>query len=306
MTVSDLRGLIARAGRTEALYEDPHLPGRPVQLRAARPAVFSPATPILFVHHGDLRNGGDFRDFWLPLVDQAGLLAIVPEFSEASFPGPAWYSLGNRSDDGGRTKPRKQWTFDIPRRIFAALRAQGLTTQHRYGLFGHSSGAQFVHRSISLGFRDAVAAAVTANAGTYTMPDLGIPFPYGLGGTGLDETALRHSLIFPLAVFAGTADIDTSSPHFPKDEPAIRQGPTRFARAHGYVAAARRASEALGVPCAWTITDVPDVGHEADKMSAAAAPMLAAALREAAPCTSTAGARARANTSRRTSSRPRC
>jgi len=97
-------------------------------------------------------------------------------------------------------------------------------------------------------------------------------------------------LIFPLAVFAGTADIDASSPYFPKDEPAMRQGATRFARAHGYVAAARRASEALGVACAWTITDVPGVGHEADKMSAAAAPMLAAALHEAAPCTSATSA----------------
>jgi len=283
MRVSDLNSLVARSGRTEGRYEDSHLLGRPIRLFAARPAHFTPSTPILFVHHGDLRNGRDFRDFWLPLVDKVGLLAIAPEFSEAAFPGPAWYSCGNRSDDDGRRKPRKQWTYGIPRRIFAALRAQRLTTQHRYGLFGHSSGAQFVHRSISLGFRDAVAAAVTANAGTYAMPDLGIAFPYGLGGTYLDETALQNLLTFPLAVFAGTADIDASSPHFPKDGPAMRQGPTRFARAHGYVAAARRVSEALGVSCAWTITDVPGVGHDGDKMAAAAAPLLAAALHGTAP-----------------------
>jgi hypothetical protein len=281
-TDSDLRGVVSYAGPADVIYEDPHLPGRPILLRAARPATLSSATPILFVHHGDLRNGGAFRDFWLPLVDQCGILVIAPEFTEAAFPGPAWYSFGNRSDQEGRQKPREQWTFGVPGRIFEALRAQGLTTQHSYGQFGHSSGAQFVHRAMSLGFRRAVAVAVTANAGTYAMPDLETAFPYGLGGVGLDESTLRDLLTFPLAVFAGTADVDTASPHFPKGDAAMCQGPTRFARAHAYFAATRRASEGLGVTCQWSITDVQGVGHEGDRMSAAAAPMLAAALHDVA------------------------
>ena len=41
----------------------------------------------------------------------------------------------------------------------------------------HSAGGQFVHRMISLGFRDRVAVAATANAGTYAMPDPGVAFP---------------------------------------------------------------------------------------------------------------------------------
>src|SRR5215470_419756 len=278
----DLTGLVARAGRNEAPYEDAHLPGRSIRLLVARPVEFLPCTPILFVHHGDLRNGAEFRDFWLPLVDQFDVLAVVPEFSEAAFPGSAWYSLGNCHDGSGRANTPEQCTYGVPQRIFAVLRCQGITSRASYGQFGHSSGAQFVHRSISLGFRDAVAAAVTANAGTYAMPDLGIAFPYGLGDTGLDEGALRDLLGFPLAIFAGTADIDAANPHFPKDEPAMRQGETRFARAHGYLAAAREASKALGVPCAWSITDVPGVGHDGENMSAAAAPLLATALGRAA------------------------
>src|SRR5215510_7485085 len=283
MSASDLTALVARAGPTEARYEDAYLPERPIILHAARPADFTPRTPILFVHHGDLRNGSEFRDFWLPLVERFNLLTIVPELSEAAFPGAAWYSLGNRSDDSGRAKPREQWTYGIPGRVFAALRAHGITSRASYGQFGHSSGAQFVHRSISLGFRDAVALAVTANAGTYAMPDLGIAFPYGLGDTGLAEGALRDLLGFPLAIFAGTADIDAASPHFPKDEPAMRQGATRFDRAHACFAAAQRTSETLDVRCAWSITDVPGVGHDGEKMSAAAAPLLATALGRAVP-----------------------
>ena len=118
-----------------------------------------------------------------------------------------------------------------------------------YGLFGHSSGGQFVHRMISLGFHDGVATAATANAGTYAMPDLDVTFPYGLGGTEIDDAALRALLAFRLTVFAGTADTDTTSEHFPRDDAAMRQGPTRYARAGLYRGRARGRSTARDVLC---------------------------------------------------------
>jgi len=278
MSVNDMRGLVARPGGNDAVYDDAALPGRPLTLRAARPRAWSPATPVLFVHHGVLRNGADYRDYWLPLVDEAQLLVIVPEFSAASFPGSPWYNFGNRADDDGAPKPRVEWTYGVPGRVFAALQAQGVTARRRYGTFGHSAGGQFVHRMMSLGFRDHVVAAATANAGTYAMPDLATPFPFGLGDTGLDDAALRALLGFRLTVFAGTADIDTESEHFPREAAAMRQGPTRYARAHAYIDTARDAARRHGVACAWTIVDVDGVGHDGEKMSAAAAPVLAAAL----------------------------
>jgi hypothetical protein len=238
---------------------------------------------VLFVHHGDLRNGGDYRDHWLPLVDEAQLLVIAPEFSSSAYPDPAWYNLGNRVDAEGRPKPCTEWTYGVPGRVFASLREQGVTASPRYGLFGHSSGGQFVHRLISLGFRDGVALAATANAGTYAMPDLDVAFPYGLGGTDIDGATLCALLAFRLMVFAGTADIDTTSEHFPHDEAAMRQGPTRYARAHAYITSARDAARRSGVLCSWTITDIPDVGHDGAEMSSAAAAILAAALHERGP-----------------------
>lgn len=167
----------------------------------------------------------------------------------------------------------------MPGRVFASLRSQGVTARRCYGLFGHSSGGQFVHRMISLGFRDGVATAATANAGTYAMPDLDVTFPHGLGGTEIDKAALRALLAFRLTVFAGTADIDTTSEHFPRDD----EGPTRYARAHAYIAAARDAARRRGMSCAWTIIDVPDVGHDGAKMSAAAVAILAATLHASEP-----------------------
>jgi poly(3-hydroxybutyrate) depolymerase len=281
-TVSnDLHAILARAGSNDVPYTDPLFPDRPLILRIARPKHCDAETPVVFVHHGVNRNGYDYRDFWLPLVDEAQVLVIAPEFSNDAFPASRWYNFGNLQDDAGALQPREHWTYAIIGRLFDALRTAGVTRCRGYGMFGHSAGGQFVHRLLSLGFRDRVIAAVSANAGTYAMPVLATDFPYGLGGTGLDEAGLRDMLRFRLTVMAGTADIDATSEHFPKEPPAMAQGGTRYERAHRYIATARAAAEQSGLHCGWTIIDVPDVGHDGEKMSAAAAPVLAAALHAA-------------------------
>ncbi len=281
--MTDLRALLDRPGANDLPWEDPAIPGHRMVLRSARPRRCTPETPLLFVHHGVNRNGDDYRDYWLPLVDEADLLVIAPEFPKASFPGAHWYNYGNRTDTHEKPKPRAEWTYGTPARIFALLREQGVTRRAGYGQFGHSAGGQFVHRAMSLGFRDHVQAAVTANAGTYAMPALDIAFPFGLGGTGLGEAELKALLGFRLTVMGGSADIDTRSEHFPKDPPAMAQGPTRYARAQNYVAAARKAADARGIPCAWTFVHVDGVAHDGNRMSVAAAPILSAALHAAQP-----------------------
>jgi hypothetical protein len=162
--------------------------------------------------------------------------------------------------------------------MFAVLRGQGLTRREKYGLFGHSAGGQFVHRMLSFGYRDRVAMAVSANAGTYAMPDLGIAWPFGLGEAGLDLDALQSVLEFPLVVMTGTNDTKTTGRYFPKGPRSMRQGGTRHERAHNYVRAGHSAAEALGARCTWTVINVPNVGHDGEQMSLAAAPVIAAAL----------------------------
>ena len=276
--MTDLSRLVDGPGAHSLPYVDPAFPERPLALHAARPSHFAPDTPVLFVHHGVGRNGADYRDYWMKLVDEAGILAIALEFSEASFPEYLWYHFGNLRDEAGTPNPRAQWTYGIDERLFAALRAQGVTTRRRYGLFGHSAGGQFVHRMLSFGFREHVAVAVSANAGTYAMPDLDTAWPFGLGETELDTDALRTLLRFRITVMAGTEDIKTTGRFFPKGPRSMRQGGTRHERAHNYVRAGRAAAEALGARCLWTVIDVPGVGHDGERMSLAAAPIVAAAL----------------------------
>jgi dienelactone hydrolase len=264
-------------------YIDPAFPDRPLLLYSARPRHFDGDTPIVIVHHGVGRNGRDYRDYWLRLVDEAGVLAVAIEFTEQAFPDYLWYHFGNRHDESGKPNPREQWTYGIDDRLFAALREQGLTRREQYGLFGHSAGGQFVHRMLSFGYRERVAVAVSANAGTYAMPDLDIAWPFGLGETELDAEALRPVLEFPLTVMTGTRDTKTTGRYFPKGPRSMRQGAHRHERAHNYVRAGHAAAEALNTRCAWRVINVPDVGHDGDRMSVAAAPIVAAALHASEP-----------------------
>jgi len=274
----DLSRLIEAPGGGSLLYVDPLFPDRPLVLHAARPGNYHPSIPILFVHHGVGRNGRDYRDYWLDLVDETGVLALAVEFPEASFPEHLWYHFGNLHDKDGKPNPRQEWTFGIVERLFQRLLAQGITTRQRYALFGHSAGGQFVHRMLSFGFRDRVAIAVSANAGTYAMPDLSTPWPFGLGQTEVDTEALRALVNFPITVMAGTADVKTTGRFFPKGPRSMRQGANRYERAHNYIRAGHGTAAALQTTCAWTIVDVPDVGHDGKDMSAAAAPIVAAVM----------------------------
>jgi hypothetical protein len=139
--MADLSSLVASQGSRSLPYLDPAFPDRELILHAARPYDWHPGMPVVFIHHGVARNGPDYRDYWLPHVDAGAILAIAVEFPEASFPEYLWYNFGNLRAKDGTPNPRERWTFGIDARLFAALGAQGIATTRRYGLFGHSAGA---------------------------------------------------------------------------------------------------------------------------------------------------------------------
>lgn len=235
----------------------------------------------MLVHHGVARNGRDYRDYWLPHVDACRILAIAIEFPETTFPEYLLYNFGNLRTKDGTPNPRDRWTFGVGPRLFHELLSQGITTAPRYGLFGHSAGGQYVHRMLSFGYREHVAAAISANAGTYAMPDLATDWPWGLGATDVTPADIPDLLRFPLTIMAGTSDTRTSGKFFPNGPRSLRQGPHRHARAHTYMATGRRAAAEYGVTLGWRLIDVPNVGHDGRRMSDAAAPIIAAAVHAA-------------------------
>ena len=239
----------------------------PITLNCYRPAGVSANAPVVLVQHGVLRNGDDYRDFWIPAADRYGLQIVAPTFSNEAWKGLGSYNNGSVLDDDGLLRDRAHWSYQAILNLVQALRsAQVLQAQPVY-LFGHSAGGQFVHRLVStLGAQD-FAGVVAGNPGWYTLPDMGLPFPEGMGGVGLDNSALQRLLSTPLVILAGDQDIDTSDPNLPAEPAALRQGPHRFARAHHYYAAGQAAAQKLGIPLAWTLHTVPGIGHNGHAMS---------------------------------------
>ena len=105
--MTDLTRLVEAPACGPLPYLDPAFPNRPLVLHAARPHNYDVGTPVLFVHHGVGRNGRDYRDYWLDLVDEAGILAISIEFPEASVPEHLWYHFGNPHDKDGSPNRRE-------------------------------------------------------------------------------------------------------------------------------------------------------------------------------------------------------
>ena len=262
---------LARSGVNAIPYTDPGNPDRPLVLNTYRPSSYTPTQPVVFVQHGMLRNGDAYRDFWIPAADRYGLLIVAPTFSNEAYKGPESYNNGLVRDGDGKVRPRAQWTYMVLARLWATLRSEGVTTQPKVHLYGHSAGGQYVHRLLSTQDHGFIETAVAGNPGWYTLPTLDRPFPEGLGGLGLDEGYVRRLLGFPLLILAGDKDIATDDPNLPSNEEALRQGAHRFARAHHYFEFGRKEAARLCQPFAWTLQVVPGIGHDGEAMSAVAA-----------------------------------
>jgi len=246
-------------------------PTRPLVLHTYRPANFTPEGPVVIVHHGMKRNGDEYRDFWIPAADKHGLLIVAPTFSDAAYPGAELYNNGHVLAQDGTVRPRAQWGYAVPARVFGLLREAGVTRRQRAHFFGHSAGGQFGHRMLSTQAPDAFEAIAVGNPGWYTLPTLEKSFPEGLAGIGLGEAELLRLLAYPLLILAGMQDIETSGPSLPAQPAAVEQGPHRFARARNYLAAGQAEAARRGVACNWRLVEVPHIGHDGAAMSRVAA-----------------------------------
>lgn len=239
----------------------------PITLHGYRPAGLSADAPLVLVLHGVLRNGDEYRDFWIPAAQRHGLHILAPTFSQAHWPGVECYNNGSILGPDGSVRPPALWSYQALHALVEQLHASGMLQRQPVYLFGHSAGGQFVHRLASTLGAQPFAGIVVGNPGWYTLPDERLAFPEGLGGIGLAGDALARLLRTPLVILAGDRDTDTQAAHLPSEPAALRQGPHRFARARHYLRAAQQAAERLDVPLAWQLHTVAGVGHDGEAMS---------------------------------------
>ena len=225
------------------------------------PAGAAADAPVVFVMHGVKRNGEDYLNDWTPAAAERGFLLVVPEFSQADFPGEEGYIFGNTADAAGRPRPREEWAFSTIEPVFDAVRVRFGNRSQTYRLYGHSAGAQFVHRFVYFVPEARLARVVSANAGWYTLPDFSTAFPYGLKGTPVTAADRAAALARPLVVLLGEADTDPHHPALRRDETTDRQGLHRFARGQFYFRSVREQAEREKLPFGWTLATAPGVAH---------------------------------------------
>lgn len=242
--------------------------GPTISVHIHRPAAAGPAAPLLFVMHGVARGAYGYRDAWAKTAERHGLIIAAPRFDAGRFPGAKGYQLG----DGDHAAAR---SHDAIEPIFDWLRAELGLTAPGYWMYGHSAGAQFVHRFLFRTGGPRLTRAVCANAGWYMAPDPTVFYPYGLRDAGPAAAGLEAALGKRVTVLVGEKDLgrDGSLRKTPETE---RQGRNRVERAASFFAAARRLAAVRGLAFSWRFAAAPGVGHS----NRAIAPFAAAALLE--------------------------
>jgi len=262
----------AQAAKVRIYVETPA--GLQQKVYLTRPAGLTADRPIVFVMHGKLRNAEEYRDQWHELAKEHNFLLVVPEFSDRLFPGSGAYELGNVFDAAGKPLPRAAWSFSAIEPIFDQVRSRFDMTARGYALYGHSAGAQFVHRFLFHVPNARVTRVVAANADWYTMPVFNVTFPYGLRDSKVTSTDLAAALQLPVALLLCEADAGPQATDLLLTPEAMAQGPQPFARGHAFFDAGADASGRLGVPFGWQLLTVPCTDLDNRLMAPAAWPLL--------------------------------
>jgi pimeloyl-ACP methyl ester carboxylesterase len=241
---------------------------RPLRVYTYRPRQCDSTCPIVFAMHGKGRKASATRDHWELPADRHGFLVIAPEFSERHWPKAADYNLGGVADERNREK----WAYSAIEHLFDEMR----DGQKDYAIFGHSAGAQFVHRLLVLLPDNRASVAIAANAGWYLMPEwrkekASHPYPHSLVESPAGEAELRRALQKRLVVLLGEKDAVASDANLDQSDGSRKQGANRLERGENFFGAATTAARDLGVKLAWELSYVPGTGHDAAAMSKAAA-----------------------------------
>lgn len=212
----------------------------------------------LAVHPHELFGHGSFGRLLqqMVLLNTAGMVADVD-------PSAAGVEVNSN---------RAEWIFDDFDRIFRlATEELGLQAES-YDAFGHSAGGQILHR-LALFHPDSRADRIlAANSGWYTLPSIETRFPYGLGGTPVDEEGLAEALDQRLVVFLGEEDDADETRGSLRTGPEVdEQGPGRLSRGKYFYGRGRNAADEFGTALNWKLHVVAGVGHDYRRMSEAAA-----------------------------------
>jgi poly(3-hydroxybutyrate) depolymerase len=245
--------------------------GKPISVWYYIPSGLTTSSPILFVMHGVKRDGQKYRDDWIPYAARDKFLVLAPEFSETDYPNAEGYNLGNMVTDSGQANPKSAWGFTLIEAIFDYVKHLTGSRVETYNIYGHSAGAQFVHRLVIFLPEARINRAIAANAGWYTLPTHTVKFPYGLDQSGITEEQVQSALRQRLIILLGEEDTDGDHEHLRSTPEAAAQGKNRLERGHYFFEVAQSQK---AIPFNWTLETVPGVGHNSSKITGFASRLL--------------------------------
>ncbi len=220
---------------------------------------------VMFVMHGTDRNAMDYLDAWTDFAHSNNYLIVAPEFSELIKGETFDYQEGNVWNQHHAWNSKEEWAFSTIERIFSELKTNNALAVDSFLIFGHSAGAQFVHRMLLFMPEAHIKMAFAANAGWYTFPSQEEKFPYGIKLTAINDQTLVLTFNKKLFVLLGAADV--KSEHLRETEKANKQGQTRVQRGTKFFKFSECKAKELNTEFNWTKLIIEHTGHNYILMS---------------------------------------
>ena len=225
-------------------------------------------TKVLFVVHGNTRNADDYLNSWIRLTKDKNIAIFAPHFKRSSF--ISFNTLQMSTSSGKIRTDTDLYLHNSIDTLFKYIKTKFKLNDKLYDIYGHSAGAQFVHRYLLMSDNPSVNKAVAANAGWYTFLN-GADFPYGVKNPpiSLTDSNVKKFLSTNLYILIGTNDIDVDS-SINKSKGAQKQGINRLQRAKNFFTYTESIVEQNNLEFKWKYQAVPGAPHSNKVMSKAA------------------------------------
>ena len=250
-----------------------------VELFYTLPEEINNQTQVLFIVHGGARDSEKYLDIWKKFTEHKNIILVAPEFKRADYED---YEYLNISDDYGvLNKNLNEHLHNSLSIFFSFFKSKYNLEIDTYKLYGHSGGAQFVHRLLLFSDYDNVSSAVIASAGSYTFLN-NENYPYGLKESNhLSDKKIKRYLSQRVTFLIGNQDIKKfESSKKNNIQGKAMQGNNRFEVGINYFNNLITVSERQKIPLRWKFQIAKGVAHDNEKMSLLASEILLKDVKE--------------------------
>lgn len=238
---------------------------KPVKVHYFIPSGVNEKSRVFFTMHGVNRNAKKYLDAWIEYAEKENMVLVAPEFSKDFYKGSNLYNLGNMKSVAETTSKKPMWTFHIIDRIFEDVKVKFNIQTTSYDIYGHSAGAQFVHRLVMYCPNAKIHRAYAANAGWYSFPT-NESFPYGMGAR-YSKNLLTSAFSKNLYILLGDKDVNPASKRMRNTDQAEEQGENRFERGKNFLETARNIAQSMDIDFKWKLRIIPNTAHNNQKIA---------------------------------------